>query len=83
MDPQASIFGDFSELCANCCVEKGYTTTNLAAERVKKGIVAGTRSAPERFVVAFRRKFDGVTKPDCATNLKLPVVKMKPVLPSG
>ena len=66
MDPQASIFGDFSELCANCCVEKGYTTTNLAAERME-----------------FGRKFDGVTKPDCATDLKLPVVKMKPVLPSG
>ena len=83
MDPEASFFSDFGELCANSCVEEGNTTTNLAAERVKKGVVAGTRSAPERFVVAFGRKFDGVTKPDCATDLKLPVVKMKPVLLGG
>ena len=83
MDPEASFFGDFGELCANSCVEEGDPTSDFAAERVEKGVVTGTGSAPERFVVTFRRKFNGVTKPDCATNLKLPVIKMKPVLLGG
>ena len=83
MDPQASIFGDFSELCANCCVEKGYTTTNLAAERVKEGIVTGASRAPEGFVVAFRREFDGVTKSECAADLKFPVIEIKSGLLGG
>ena len=64
-------------------MEKGHTATNLAAERVKEGVVASTSHAPERFVVAFRREFDGVTKPERAADLKFPVIEMKSGLLGG
>ena len=83
MYSEAGFLSDLGELCANGCVEEGDPSTDFAAERVEKGVVTGAGSAPERFVMTLRRKFNGVTKPDRATNLKLPVVKMKPVLLGG
>ena len=64
-------------------MEEGDTTPNFAAERVKEGVVAGTSRATKGLVVAFGREFDGVTKSECAANLKFPVIEMKSGLFGG
>ena len=70
-------------MSANCRVEERNTTTNFAAERVKEGVVTGASRAPEGFVVEFGRELDGVTKSECAADLKFPVIEVKSGLLGG
>ena len=44
---EACVLEDLGDLCANCGVEEGNTTTNFAAERVVKGVVVWALRAVE------------------------------------
>ena len=80
MCTEASVFKDLGDLRANCSVEKGDTTSDLAAQRVVKGVVVWALRAVERFVAALRRSSYAVAKPHSSACLEFPVIKVQSCL---
>ena len=83
VNAKTSFFGNFGELCAQSSVQEGNPTTDLAAQRVKKGVVVAARCAIEGFVGTLGWDVECLPKANGATRLELPVIKVKTKLFSG
>ena len=80
MCTEASVFKDLGDLRAKRSVEKGDATSDLAAQRVVKGVVVWALRAVERFVAALHRSSYAVAKPHSTARLEFPVIKVQSCL---